>query len=128
MADDLQIYYTDTREIRMVPVDWQHPLWSRGQAPHAEPNIYRPCYDLTVATAIDAWQAERVTWEQGSSVAFENHKRPPIWYEYRPPFIGDPICFQVYATIDLKGLGIPISTIFKSFIEMIQFLLNEAPG
>ena len=118
----------------MVPVDWQHPLWSKGQAAHAEPNIYRPCYDLTVTAAIDIWQAERATWEQGShpqytsGVVFESYKHPPIWYEYRPPFVGDAVLFQVYATIGLKGLGVPISLMFENFIETVQFLLNEAPG
>jgi len=115
-----------SREIRLVPSDWQHPVDESGR--------FIPVYDLDYDTAPLQWVNEVVQWEQG-----DHHERneataegiryywdwelpPPTEESYRPVHESEPQCFQVYETVTE---GTPISPIFHDETSLLQWLIEQ---
>lgn len=120
------------REIRKVPPEWQHPKDARGN--------YEPLLDRSFDEAIDEWIEARRKWRAGEDpkraeheaqvghpVAYQEWSDGPPSPEYHRP--GWPeesrTAFQVYETV---SEGTPISPVFLTKDELIQWLVNDGSG
>ncbi len=102
-----------SREVRRVPLDWQHPTDERGNL--------RPLLDGSFTDAVAEWDAERAAWERGEFPDYASEETRALTYEewaeerpveahYMPTFPADAtlgICMYEEVTE-----GTPISPVF----------------
>lgn len=61
------------REIRRVPPRWEHPRYTREDAPRDSlVGEYRPCFDKDYATASREWIEGFTAWQNGTHKHFES--------------------------------------------------------
>ena len=109
------------REIRRVPIDWEHPRY-RGH--------YVPLFDQTYIEAIAEWEAERTAFlndpeEQArADMPFEKwHGAPPCRDYYRPEWlVGTATAYQVYETV---SEGTPVSPVFGTEADLRNWLIAQ---
>ena len=115
------------REIRRVPLDWEHPRDDEGN--------YISMYDQDYESAMDEWLADLQSWSDGTHEALIDKPNlkdkidfcgrngsPPDKEYYRPKFESDPIGYQVYQNI---SKGTPISPVFETLEDMKGWLIGE---
>lgn len=115
-----------SREIRRVPVDWQHPRDEKGN--------YIPMHDEDYETASTKWKSEFAAWENGTHTSLEKHPElkgtmefwerdsPPDPDVCRPKFIGEPTHYQIYEDV---SEGTPVSPIFATLEDMKVWLISQ---
>lgn len=117
------------REIRRVPVGYEHPKDERT-------GHYVPLYDRTWEDAMNEWLQEygdwkadkdgertRVTEKYGAKSFAEWHGDPPSYETYRMPFPPDvALGFCMYETV---SEGTPVSPIFATTDELVKWLIGE---
>lgn len=140
------------REIRRVPSDWVHPVYTADLLPAIEQGYGRigdpiAMYDEDIETAVREWIDGAALWIQGkhpSQVDAEKHgTKHPEMYErtfyaysswesqspdpesYRRPFTSDATHYQVYETV---SEGTPVSPVFATTGEMIHWLTTVPMG
>lgn len=113
------------REIRRVPPHWEHPRYTKEDAPY-EHNIgeYRSCHDEDYETASRRWKFEFAEWEAGThkskaNYEFWEYESPPDPELCRPKFTEEPTWWQVYQTV---SEGMPVSPAFATADELIDYL------
>lgn len=105
------------REIRRVPPDWEHPR-------DRERN-YKPLFDSTHAEALQEWQKGYSAWQDSpqADCLFEEWEGPaPDPEYYRPEWLREPSCYQIYETVTE---GTPVSPVFVSLNEMEAWLIEQ---
>ena len=116
-----------SREIRRVPLDWEHPLQERYLYENGErktyslDNDYKPCYDQTFEEAVEEWKAKFIKWEStpledrrpttGIPMEYWEWDSPPDRDHYRPAFTSEADGYQLYETV---SEGTPVSPIFSN--------------
>lgn len=116
------------REIRMVPVNWDHPK---------QENQYdgrlQPMYDKQYKEAVDNWKAEFTKWEAGERPSYcdEDNKNLEYWeWEnglpdrayYRPWSDSEAVWVQVWETV---SEGTPVTPPFATKEELIDYLSTK---
>lgn len=119
------------REIRRVPMDWEHPKDERGD--------YHPLFDEPFVEAFARWSQERQDWLDdkdgertrvqdkyygGRDVTYEEwDDGPPDPDYYRPAWPeGAELGFVMYETVTE---GTPVSPIFKTLHELEDWLVEQ---
>lgn len=113
------------REIRRVPLNWQHPRDESGD--------FRPMRDIDYETAAKAWWEAAVKWHAGS-VSGEDieHRASYEWFwdwagnppdkEFcRPEFLGPADAHQIYENVTE---GTPCSPVFATREGMIEWMVQ----
>lgn len=125
------------REIRRVPAGWEHPLDDRGQ--------HLPMLDRDAEEAFADWTAEYQAWLGGehdrvreqygeekypkaepyrSFCAWNGGPPNPKWH--RPKWKeGTATCYQAYQN---TSEGTPLSPVFATREEMVDWLVNDGGG
>lgn len=123
------------REIRRVPLDWEHPLDTKGNDKPA--GHHHPLHDKDYATAVAEWKQAFADWE-----ADKDGERSRVAAEYGPreywEWSGDPpdrdyyrerawtpeeaIAYQVYETV---SEGAPVSPVFATLGKLRRWLIDE---
>lgn len=115
------------REIRRVPLGWEHPRDERGN--------YVPMFDEDFESVANEWVVNFRLWENGTHkdlIKYPEYKEtypyywqydsPPTEEEYRPKFETEPICYQVYEDV---SEGTPVSPVFKTQSDMKNWLIKQ---
>jgi hypothetical protein len=117
------------REIRRVPLGWDHPKDHRGQ--------YLPLYDKDYDTAAGEWLTALGKWESGedpdrTEYEAESGERryywewsdsPPDRESYRQKWPdGAEMGLCVYETV---SEGTPISPVFRTEAEAVEWLIGQ---
>jgi hypothetical protein len=117
------------REIRRVPVDWEHPQDSRtGQ--------YRPLVNRDFETEAREWLDNAIAWDKGEHPDLVNNHttkekhpfywmwsdKPPDAEYYRPRFTSEPTAYQIYETV---SEGTPVSPVFQTEEEIFTWLIQQ---
>jgi len=128
------------REIRRVPLDWEHPTrecphspWAGG-CDHAKKNngqCYKPLFDNDYHTAARKWIDAFDLWRQGehpdqvdyctyywewSSPPDEELHREHAWTPEEAS------AYQIYETV---SEGTPVSPVFATLDSMVEWLVKE---
>lgn len=114
------------REIRRVPIDWEHPKNERG---------YMPMFDQTHAQAVAEWDNDRYAFmhdpdeqakaEQAGCASFADWHgdRPVDDGYYRPEWPEDTAtAYQVYETVTE---GTPTSPVFNLEADLRSWLISQ---
>jgi hypothetical protein len=121
------------REIRKVPVGWQHPKDEQGR--------YKPLYDQDFESAMKEWLEELNGWmgkgfqearkkhpdmdfdpNQPYRAFIEWHGGPPDAEYYRPLWDETTrVCFQMYETV---SEGTPVTPVFSSLDALEDHLVR----
>lgn len=118
------------REIRRVPPGWEHPRYTKADAPRRDHvGHHRPCHDHDYDGAARKWMAGLAAWEAGTHEAhaecasycryFWDYSHPPSEETSRPAFTAEATCFQIYETV---SEGTPVSPVFESLEAMVEWL------
>lgn len=118
------------REIRRVPPHWEHPRYTREDAPR--PSLvgdYRPCHDQDYKTASLEWKEGFKQWEAGThpefgkwrATEFWEYAYPPDKYACRPAFTEMPTWYQVYETV---SEGTPVTPAFETQEKLYLHLVT----
>lgn len=126
------------REIRRVPVNWEHPKRERWDAFHNRSvSSFQPLYDRSFKDACDQWIADFKafmsenpsgvkTWGENNkneSVFWEWETTPPDREWYRPEWSSeDTTAYQIYENV---SEGTPVSPVFQTQEEMKTWLMDE---
>ena len=117
------------REIRRVPLDWQHPKRENGS--------YQPLYDEDYESAAAKWITNFIAWDNGTHKDLTDDPtlktRCPYYWDWNggPPdkdyhrptrWKTDPTGYQVYENV---SEGTPTSPIFETLEDMKTWLLSE---
>jgi hypothetical protein len=116
------------REVRRVPLDWQHPKDENGR--------YIPIYDEAYEVAAGAWLAELKTWEDGTHPDLLVDPDLKVRYRFFWDYDGGPpdkesyrqrewtpeeaTGYQFYENV---SEGTPLSPVFASEQELIDWLV-----
>lgn len=122
------------REIRMVSPNWEHPRYTKDDAPRPElVGEYRSCYDRDYVTAADEFLENCILWSRGEHPAQKNgHMSSCKYYwEYdsvpdeetcRPAFTEPATWLQVYQTV---SEGSPVTPPFATKEELVEYLVQH---
>lgn len=104
-----------SREVRRVPLDWDHPRKSNGQ--------YQPMLDRTFEEAVADWEADAPNY---ATLAEHLRDEPPPDPEYyRPEWpVGASLGWQMYESV---SEGTPVSPVFASDEELVEWLTHPQP-
>ncbi len=121
------------REIRRVPLDWEHPLSERGG--------YEPLFDNDYETVALEWEANYRLWQEGKHPDqlgekwgnfLEEHNYRFFWEWDSPPnkdsyrerkwTEAEAVGYQIYETVTE---GTPKSPVFESLDDMVDWLIKE---
>ena len=101
------------REIRRVPLGWQHPKDYRGH--------YKPINDQPWREAMRNWLDDYGDeWETWTDE--EDIESPPQPEYYRPEWSEEPTAYQVYETV---SEGTPTSPVFATQDNLRAWLLEQ---
>ena len=115
-----------SREVRRVPLDWQHPRDERGH--------YVPMFDTAYEDDLAEWIEGRRKWDAGEDS--DRARYGGTWEEwsgsaptpetYRPSWTEDnpPVGYQVYESV---SEGTPVSPVFPDRESMIVWLMADPP-
>lgn len=137
------------REIRRVLAGWEHPKqpcthspWAGGcsEARMTDGRCYHPLFDKDFETEARKWMDATVAWDKreyvspyGLEITEETYRKHPFFWQYdgeppdpkyyRPKWSADEMThYQVYETV---SEGTPISPVFATEDEMIEWLVND---
>ena len=124
------------REIRRVPPNWEHPVYTADNASHtSDIGGFIPMYDQSFKEAAEEWKQRLLAWERGERECYFKKDKYPSDYQfwewdggppdresYRPEFTEEPTWYQVYETV---SEGTPCSPPFETKEELIQYLMTE---
>lgn len=117
------------REIRRVPKGWEHPKRDNGS--------YHPMRDASYEEAANEWLNNCILFSQGKHPYQLENKYNANEYKYWWDFDGTPpeidyylptwkpeerICYQIYENV---SEGTPVSPVFESEEEMVQWLIKQ---
>lgn len=116
------------REIRKVPMGWEHPKNSRGE--------FIPLHDEEFETAARRWMDACIAWDQGTHKDLVDGRttkeevpyfwlwdaEPPRSERYRLKWNEEPSCFQIYENV---SEGTPVSPVFETEAEMREWLIAQ---
>jgi len=104
------------REIRRVPLGWEHPRGDNGR--------YKPMFDKDYDTAAQEWIANCIAWQPKDSCKYywQYAGPPPDEETSRPAFTAEPTCYQIYETV---SEGTPKSPVFESLDELVAWLVAD---
>lgn len=117
------------REIRRVPPDWKHPK-DTGYRQKG----FLPMHDSPFDPAMDKWIEARRKWNADEDPDRDKHPMayhewaggPPNPEYYRPAWQEETrTAYQVYETV---SEGTPVSPVFATKDELIQWLVNDGRG
>lgn len=133
------------REIRRVPVDWQHPTelkaYYRDNTPQEH---YKPLHDHTFEEAVREWYDDLQDWladkdGKRSKLAAQSPEfyggDPVVGYFHyagngpdeevcRPAFTSEPTAYQVYETV---SEGTPVGPVCATREDLIAWLTTDHP-
>ena len=122
------------REIRRVPVNWQHPTQT---CPHAyKPcegyRCYKPLFDRLYQNEAKEWLEEFDKWQKGyrpdyfeigdAEFFWDWYGMPPDKEYYRTYKDEDAIWYQVYETV---SEGTPVTPPFETQAELVNYLVEN---
>ena len=126
------------REIRMVPPNWEHPKYTKDNAPNKNQiGQYIPMHDRDYETELQEWWDERQLWKEGKheTQLIDSQRDDPFYppgtpYEdyagtapdpvyYRPTFTEEPTWYQVYQNV---SEGTPLTPPFATKEELVEHL------
>lgn len=121
------------REIRRVPPNWQHPVYTEDDAPSNRVGQPRPCHDTDYPTAAAKWKRDFAEWEARGPIRvmrdgslwdceFWEYDSPPDPETCRPAFAEEPTWWQVYETV---SEGTPVSPAFETKEALIDYLAEH---
>lgn len=124
------------REIRRVPPGWEHPRYTKDDAPRSNcVGEYRPLFDKDYETAATTWLNDCIAWSKGEHPNQKTYKSsadnkyywewagaPPESEEYRPKFDAEPTWYQVYETVTE---GTPTTPPFATVEELACYLSDN---
>ena len=113
------------REIRRVPMDWEHPKNERGH--------YQPMYDQTYKEASEKWVKDMLEHQALPDDEYPKTEYPYYWdYDGNPPDAEyyrhrewtdeEAVGYQIYETV---SEGTPTSPIFANLDDMVKWLIGE---
>ena len=113
------------RELRRVPIGWEHPKDENGR--------YMPMIDDSYEQAAEKWTKNFIDFINESGENYESIKgfsfdyyweweMPPDVEKCRPAFNDDPICYQIYETV---SEGTPVSPVFETKQQIIEWLIDN---
>lgn len=121
--------------IRRVPPDWEHPSYTKDDAPNPEVvGRYRPLYDQDYDAAAENWIRNFDNWRRGGTAGGcgTSSARRYYWEEYPPPVPMDyrrrkwmsteATHYQAYETI---SAGTPLTPHFATTDELIDYLVTH---
>ncbi len=119
------------REIRMVPLNWEHPQEKR----HNGETHYKPMFDELYSQAVAEWKAKFSEWEAGKRESYfdaadypegiefwEWDGMPPEREMYRTYADQEATWVQVYETV---SEGTPVTPPFATREELIEYLVKN---
>lgn len=115
------------REIRMVPMGWEHPKDAKGN--------YKPMYDRVYAEHRQEWLDNQRAWDDGTHPSLiespglkEDYPffsdwdgGPPDREYYRDAWTEAANCFQMYETV---SEGTPVTPVFETEDELVDYLVE----
>jgi len=102
-----------SREVRRVPLDWDHPRRFGGN--------YQPMHDKPLSVAVAEWEAEVATYPS-LLAAIEAGESTPDPESYRPEWPTDAaLGFQLYEDVTE---GTPLSPVFATADELVDWLTH----
>ena len=115
------------REIRRVPGDWQHPKFTREDAPHSgRIGDYRPLYNEEYHEACAKWYADAAAFkpDEFSRWHHEYAGPPPDEQSYRDRAWTpeEATHIAVYETV---SEGTPVTPAFATPEELIEYLVQH---
>lgn len=118
------------REIRRVPADWEHPRYTKDDAPYTNRiGEFIPLYDEDYESAADEWMAQYALWQEGKhgyqpcdSKYFWEYDSPPSQDSYRARKWSEAEAthYQMYETV---SEGTPVSPVCASPQELVEYLI-----
>ena len=112
------------REIRRVPLDWEHPRYNRDDAPHpSQVGAYIPLFDADYQSECDKWYQNAKNWKptEWAKYYHEDAGNPPREENYRPRWPEDAVMgYCVYETV---SEGTPVTPVFATPEELIDYLV-----
>ncbi len=114
------------REIRRVPLGWEHPKNGDGN--------YQPMYDEDFDTVLNKWLEGYQLWKKGKhegqikypdkiSTYWDWVGSPPNPEYYRPKWKEkEMVCFQIYETV---SEGTPVTPSFETKEKMVEYLIDH---
>ncbi len=126
-----------SREIRRVPVDWQHPmqprtrpLWGREKPSRLCPTGYEYAHieRRSYGDVLSEWERKKAAWEAGEGPSqFDMTSLDTYWGEepeedrYMPDFPEDAVLgYCLYQTV---SEGTPVTPVFATEDELIEHLV-----
>lgn len=131
------------REIRRVPVDWQHPTEMDqykkygGQYPQ-HPDSHHPLFDRSYAEASAKWKRELAAWEAGEdndradaearaghSIEYWDYNGMPpdeSYYRDRTWTVEEATAYQIYENVTE---GTPVSPVCATRVELHDWLVSH---
>jgi hypothetical protein len=114
------------REIRKVPVGWEHPKrteWNREKDFH-------PLYDRPYRLAAEEWIKDFLEWQNGDDPKkaeypyyWDYGRTPPDKEYYRPEWADEEMNgFCLYETV---SEGTPVSPVFETRKELAEYLAKH---
>jgi len=123
-----------SREVRMVPANWQHPLRANGQ--------YKPLFDEPYSRAVQQWDEGKEQWERGFRLDWSKEERVfipkfpdddgtyedlegerPVPEKYMPEWPeSDRTHYQMYET---TSEGTPISPVIATPEDLARWLADN---
>lgn len=123
------------KEIRRVPPDWEHPRYTKDDAPKPEDvGRYRALFDQDYDAAAEAWIQNLDKWRRdrtasGPDTSSESRyywedQPPPVPTDYRRRkwTSTDATHYQAYETV---SLGTPLTPHFATTDELIDYLVTH---
>ncbi len=121
------------REIRRVPLAWEHPKYTAEDAPYQNRiGHYKPVYDRSYSEARTEWLEGLRAWEAGENPDRDKHPDYDYWeWEGAPPdrayYMPDlpedtPLGYAFYETVTE---GTPLSPTFATPEELAEWLSSN---
>lgn len=122
------------REIRRVPPNWEHPVYTENDAHRSNlVGQLRPCIDQDYDSAAAEWIDGFNQWQQGKHKAqlkgwvaslkyFWEYDSVPDADVCRPKFTEEPTWFQMYETVTE---GTPCTPPFATKAELVDWLVEK---
>ena len=123
------------REIRRVPVDFEHPTEEQELPGGQSKRIFKPCFAEAFATANARWDREEAQWRAGRHPNQEPGRETPDSYaewageapnpdDYLPEEF-DPETATGWCLYEVVTEGTPITPVFESAAALIDYLATE---
>lgn len=116
-----------SREIRRVPMDWQHPKREDGSG-------YQPMLDIAYVDALKEWEKRKAEWEEDKAQQAEALSRGITEFEewdsnspdpayYRSSWTDEQMENLGYCYYETTSEGTPLSPVLASPSEMVTWLV-----